>query len=69
MSGSEEEPSAAASHSTVKEYYGKRLQKSTDLKTSACCTAGSVKLPSRVLEALSLVHTNVTSKFVTIHNV
>ena len=34
----------------VKEYYGKILQKSSDLKTNACCTAE--KYPSYILDKL-----------------
>ena len=34
----------------TKEYYGKILQKSTDLKTNACCT--SIKYPKHILNAM-----------------
>ncbi len=46
---------------SVKEYYGKILQKSDDLKTNACCT--STDLPSHVKRALSNVHDDVLSKY------
>ena len=53
---------ATETYSDVKDYYGKRLQTSEDLKTSACCTAGNLKLPARVLEALGSIHPEVASK-------
>ena len=45
----------------VKEYYGKTLQTTNDLKTSAC-TLGKIRMPKFVREALSEVHDEVTSK-------
>jgi arsenite methyltransferase len=45
----------------VKEYYGKTLQSSEDLKTSACCDGGSV--PLHLQEALANVHPEVTAKY------
>ena len=49
-------------YSNVKDYYGKQLQTSNDLKTNACCTVGSVKMPTRVREALRSIHPEVDSK-------
>lgn len=46
---------------SVKEYYGKVLSKSTDLKTNACCT--SEQLPDHVKDALRNVHTDVLIKY------
>lgn len=45
----------------TKEYYGKVLKKSTDLKTNACCT--SVKYPKHIKEALSDIHDDVLSTY------
>ena len=45
----------------VKEYYGKTLQTTNDLKTSAC-TLDKIRMPKFVREALSEVHDEVTSK-------
>lgn len=45
----------------VKEYYGKTLQQSEDLKTNACCT-GDV-YPSYVKDAMKLIHDEVHSKY------
>lgn len=45
----------------VKEYYGKVLSKSEDLKTNACCTADAP--PPRVRDALKNVHEEVLSKY------
>jgi ubiquinone/menaquinone biosynthesis C-methylase UbiE len=46
---------------SVKDYYGKVLAKSSDLKTNACCTAE--KLPDRVKAALAKVHEDVLAKY------
>lgn len=48
---------------SVKEYYGKVLQKSEDLKTNACCTDSNLKIPDHIKKALSLVHEEVHSKY------
>ena len=48
-------------HDDVKEYYGKTLQQTEDLKTNACCT--SAGLPKHVKKALSKVHDDVLSKY------
>ena len=45
----------------VKEYYGKVLKSSEDLKTSACCDGGGV--PLHLQEALANVHPEVTAKY------
>ena len=50
-----------AIHENVKEYYGKVLQTSGDLKTSAC-TASKKKLPQSVTDALGKIHDEVISK-------
>ena len=46
---------------TVKEYYGRVLKSSADLKTSACCLAEA--LPRHVAEALKDVHPEVRERF------
>lgn len=46
---------------SIKEYYGKTLQSSNDLKTSACCTAESI--PVHLREVLKLIHDEVLTKF------
>ncbi|MBI2384325.1 MAG: methyltransferase domain-containing protein [Gammaproteobacteria bacterium] len=46
---------------TVKDYYGKVLKSSADLKTSACCLAES--LPPQVAAALKDVHEEVKDRF------
>ena len=48
-------------HQEVKEYYGKELQKSEDLKTNACCTM--TKPPKHILEALNQVAGEVQAKY------
>ena len=45
----------------VKDYYGKILKGSKDLKTSACCTTET--LPLRIREILKDLHTEVLDKF------
>ena len=44
----------------VKEYYGKTIQKTSDLQTGACLLGA--KIPTFVREALQEVHDEVTSK-------
>ncbi len=54
----------AASEQTknlVREYYGKVLTSSDDLKTSACCTPGA--LPTGLRAALANVHEEVRAKY------
>jgi arsenite methyltransferase len=48
-------------HDEVKEYYGKVLNKSEDLKTNACCTLESV--PKDLREILPLLHDEVKDKY------
>jgi len=50
-----------ATHSATQEYYGKTLQKSEDLKTNACCTAGSPL--DHIKEAISNIHPDVIAKY------
>jgi SAM-dependent methyltransferase len=45
----------------VKDYYGKVLETSADLKTSACCTPEDV--PAHVRQVLSNVHDEVLAKY------
>lgn len=49
------------SHEMVKDYYGKVLASKNDLKTSACCEAGS--FPPHLLKPLSLIHPEIQDKF------
>ncbi|KAM4703445.1 BLOC-1-related complex subunit 7 isoform 1-T1 [Rhinophrynus dorsalis] len=49
-------------HQDVKDYYGKHLQSSKDLKTNACVTS-SKPLPKFIREALSDVHEEVSSRY------
>jgi arsenite methyltransferase len=51
----------AKTKNVVREYYGKVLATSDDLKTSACCTPGA--LPAGVREALANVHEEVRAKY------
>ena len=46
---------------SVKEYYGKILKSSDDLKTNACCTTES--MPSHLREILKDIHEEVKDKF------
>ncbi len=45
----------------VKEYYGKILQSSNDLKTDACCT--DTNMPDYIKQAMSNIHTEVASRY------
>ena len=45
----------------VKDYYGKELTKSEDLKTNACCTMEAP--PKYIQEALSNIHDEVQAKY------
>ncbi|MFM1815577.1 MAG: hypothetical protein RLZ98_2272 [Pseudomonadota bacterium] len=45
----------------VKDYYGKTLKTSADLKTAACCTPDD--MPAHVKRALANVHDEVLSKY------
>jgi len=50
-----------ATHDAVKEYYGKILAKSADLKTNACCTAE--RPPQHVIDGLAKIHDDVLEKY------
>jgi arsenite methyltransferase len=54
--------SAASNHERLKEYYGKILNTSRDLKTNACCCADE-SLSSPVREALTLIDDEILTKF------
>ena len=45
----------------VKEYYGKIIKKTSDLKTDACCTA-KTRMAKSSRDALALVHDDVVSR-------
>ncbi len=45
----------------VKEYYGKILQSSGDLKTDACCT--DTDLPDHIKQAMSRIHPEVAARY------
>ncbi len=47
-------------YNTVKEYYGKTLKSSNDLKTNACCT--DIVLPGYIKKALENVHDEVLAR-------
>lgn len=51
----------ADTKSLVREYYGKVLSTSDDLKTSACCTPGA--MPPGLAAALANVHEDVRAKY------
>ncbi len=48
-------------HEVVKDYYGKQLQSSADLQTTACCDASSV--PSWLKPLLENIHPEVLSRY------
>lgn len=48
-------------HEVVKDYYGKQLQNSDDLKTSACCDASTV--PGWLKPLLVRIHPEVMSRY------
>lgn len=48
-------------YDVVKDYYGKELQSTNDLKTSACCDASSV--PAWLKPVLSNIHEEVLSRY------
>jgi len=48
-------------YNKVKDYYGKQLQKSTDLQTNACCT--SKRPPQYISEVISLIHEEVEKRY------
>lgn len=45
----------------VKDYYGKVLQSSGDLKTDACCT--DTDMPDHLKQAMSKIHAEVSSRY------
>ena len=45
----------------VKDYYGKVLQSSGDLKTDACCT--DTNMPEHLKQAMSKIHAEVASRY------
>lgn len=51
----------ATLHEEVKNYYGKELENSEDLKTNACCTLTAP--PQYILDALNEVHDEVQAKY------
>ncbi|XP_061578798.1 arsenite methyltransferase [Cololabis saira] len=54
--------SEGAVHVDVKDYYGKTLKKTSDLKTNACI-APAQPVPAFIRDALKKVHPEVTSKY------
>lgn len=48
-------------HESVKDYYGKELTESADLKTNACCTIEEP--PKHIKKALAKVHDEVMAKY------
>ncbi len=48
-------------YDTVKDYYGKELQSSADLKTDACCTVDSV--PPHLKPIMAKIHPEVSGKY------
>jgi len=48
-------------HETVRDYYGKVLKSSTDLKTDACCTPDA--MPDHVRAALAEIHPEVQARY------
>ncbi|XP_051940357.1 arsenite methyltransferase-like [Hippocampus zosterae] len=49
-------------HQDVKDYYGKRVQKTSDLKSNAC-VAPAQPYPNFILNALKKVHPDVTDRY------
>eukprot|EP00117_Sycon_ciliatum_P044185 scpid51868/ scgid31907/ Arsenite methyltransferase; Methylarsonite methyltransferase; S-adenosyl-L-methionine:arsenic(III) methyltransferase len=54
--------SATEVYDSVKDYYGKRLQGSDDLKTSAC-TTGASAMPRYIRQAIAEVHDEVVKRY------
>ncbi|KAM3875241.1 arsenite methyltransferase [Diretmus argenteus] len=55
---------SADTHENVKKYYGSHLESSSDLQTSAAsCSLSNRATPKSVMDALSLVHPEVTKRF------
>lgn len=55
------QPQSRPQYDTVKNYYGKTLQKSSDLKTDACCTPGT--LPMHIKQVLSLINNEIKDRY------
>lgn len=55
------EPSSQSVTAAVRDYYGRVLQSSTDLKTSACCTAEA--MPAHLRPLLNNIHAEVQDRF------
>ncbi len=52
---------ATEKHEVVKDYYGKALQNTQDLKTDACCT--ETQVPQYIKDALAEVHDEVSARY------
>lgn len=52
---------ATATHDAVREYYGKVIQKQTDLKTGACCPPEA--MPPRIRAILAELHPELLDRF------
>jgi arsenite methyltransferase len=48
---------------SVSEYYGKTLQHTSDLKTNACCIDKPTQYSKKEIDALTLIHPEILSKF------
>lgn len=46
---------------STKNYYGKVLQKSSDLKTNACCT--NIRPPKYILDAIKNIHDDINNSY------
>ncbi|KAF4075269.1 hypothetical protein AMELA_G00232560 [Ameiurus melas] len=62
VKGAHSEPAATDVHDTVKEYYGKILKQSSDLKSNACVPSAK-PIPVYIRKALTEVHPEVTAKY------
>ncbi|KAF7689447.1 arsenite methyltransferase [Silurus meridionalis] len=62
METTHSEPNAAHVHDSVKEYYGKILKQSSDLKSNACVPSAK-PIPVYIRKALTEVHPEVTAKY------
>ena len=51
----------AATYDVVTDYYGRQLQATTDLKTSACCDISA--MPSWLKPLLGRIHPDVLSRY------
>ncbi|KAG5836790.1 hypothetical protein ANANG_G00232340 [Anguilla anguilla] len=54
---------ASQVHKNVQEYYGSRLETSEDLQTSASCTMPARPMSKSALDALKLVHPEVSKRY------